>query len=107
MPGYRIPRVGVSELCTCQWKYAALHAAQYGVWYHVARHVWFYKSSSIVYSGVCTEVGIARDPLWELKQASGLWSAMIRDTVRYGGNDKNSSGRMSSPGLVGIKSSSS
>lgn len=45
--------------------------------------------SSLGYSGVCTEVDIATGP------ASGAetsqWSAMIRDTVRYGGNDKNSS----------------
>jgi hypothetical protein len=45
--------------------------------------------SSLGYSGVCTEVAIATGP------ASGAetsqWSAMIRDTVRYGGNDKNSS----------------
>lgn len=39
----------------------ALHTAQYGVWYYVDRHVWFYVVFP-GYSGVCTEVGIATGP---------------------------------------------
>lgn len=50
-----------------------------------------FTPSSLFTPGFVPRWASQRDPLWELKQASGLWSAMIRDTVRYDGNDKNSS----------------